>query len=128
MDLMRFRADCYCTSVFFFVLWLLGCWLDFLFGLTGELGQHGSKHKEEVTVLHKSISALDREKDVLQDEVDQKTEKLVVLQEELSKKVVMTDKPHQDYKLLLKYSFTLKKLLVPVIFPPVHTGYETVPS
>lgn len=55
--------------------------------LPGELSQRGSKHKEEVAVLQKSISALDREKDALQDEVDQKTEKLVALQEELSKKV-----------------------------------------
>ncbi|XP_022058701.2 centrosomal protein of 135 kDa isoform X2 [Acanthochromis polyacanthus] len=52
----------------------------------GELSQQSSKHREEVAVLHKSVSALDREKDALQDEVDQKTEKLVVLQEELSKK------------------------------------------
>ncbi|XP_073333060.1 centrosomal protein of 135 kDa [Pagrus major] len=52
----------------------------------GELSQHGSRHKEEVAVLHKSISALDREKDTLQDEVDQKTEKLVVLEEETAKK------------------------------------------
>ncbi|XP_070765256.1 centrosomal protein of 135 kDa [Enoplosus armatus] len=52
----------------------------------GELSQQGSKHKEEVAVLHKSVSALDREKDALQDEVDQKTEKLVALQEEQSKK------------------------------------------
>ncbi|XP_076582514.1 centrosomal protein of 135 kDa [Chaetodon auriga] len=52
----------------------------------GELSQQGSKHKEEVAVLHKSISALDREKDALQDEVDHKTEQLVVLQEEDSKK------------------------------------------
>lgn len=74
----------------------------FLFCLTGELSQQGSKHKEELAALHKSISALDREKDALQDEVDQKTEKLVVLQEEQSKKVAMTNKPHQDHKLLLK--------------------------
>ncbi|XP_010729323.3 centrosomal protein of 135 kDa isoform X1 [Larimichthys crocea] len=52
----------------------------------GELSQLGAKHKEEVAVLHKSISALDREKDALQDEVDQKTERLVVLQEDNSKK------------------------------------------
>ncbi|XP_070688604.1 centrosomal protein of 135 kDa isoform X2 [Pempheris klunzingeri] len=52
----------------------------------GELSQRGSKHKEEVVVLHKSISALDREKDALQDEVDHKTEKLVALEEERSKK------------------------------------------
>ncbi|XP_023248985.1 centrosomal protein of 135 kDa isoform X2 [Seriola lalandi dorsalis] len=52
----------------------------------GELSQRGSKHKEDVVVLQKSVSALDREKDALQDEVDQKTEKLVALQEELSTK------------------------------------------
>uniref|UniRef100_A0A7N6C0F4 Centrosomal protein 135 n=1 Tax=Anabas testudineus TaxID=64144 RepID=A0A7N6C0F4_ANATE len=52
----------------------------------GELSQRDSKHKEEVAVLQKSISALDREKDALLDEVDQKTEKLVALQAELSKK------------------------------------------
>lgn len=52
----------------------------------GELSQQSSKHKGEVAVLHKSISALDKEKDALQDEVDQKTEKLVALQEELSNK------------------------------------------
>lgn len=54
---------------------------------SGELSQHGSKHKEDVSVLQKSIAALDREKDALQDEVDQKTEKVFVLQEENSKKV-----------------------------------------
>ncbi|XP_076009146.1 centrosomal protein of 135 kDa isoform X2 [Genypterus blacodes] len=52
----------------------------------GELSRHGAKHKEEVTVLQRSISALDREKDALQDDVDLKTEKLVVLQGELSVK------------------------------------------
>ncbi|KAG7458398.1 hypothetical protein JOB18_016435 [Solea senegalensis] len=52
----------------------------------GELSQWGSKHKEELAVLQKSIATLDREKDTLQDDVDQKTEKLVALQEELSMK------------------------------------------
>ncbi|KAK2907591.1 centrosomal protein of 135 kDa isoform X1 [Channa argus] len=52
----------------------------------GELSQQDSKHKEEVTILQKSISVLDREKDALLDEVDQKTEKLVALQAELSSK------------------------------------------
>ncbi|XP_075943475.1 centrosomal protein of 135 kDa [Anarhichas minor] len=52
----------------------------------GELSQRGSKHKEDLSALQKSISALDREKDALQDEVDVKTEKLVALQEDLSKK------------------------------------------
>lgn len=58
--------------------------------LTGEFSQQSSKHREEVASLQKAISALDREKDALQDDVDQKTEKLVVLQEELSKKVRAT--------------------------------------
>ncbi|XP_047442689.1 centrosomal protein of 135 kDa isoform X2 [Mugil cephalus] len=64
----------------------------------GELSQHGSKHKEEVAALHKSISALDREKDALQDDVDQKTEKLVVVQEELSKK----EKTLEDMRLTVR--------------------------
>lgn len=68
-----------------------------MFRLTGELSQHGSKHREEVAVLQKSVSALDREKDALQDEVDQKTEKLVVLEEENAKKVVATSTVHQGH-------------------------------
>lgn len=68
--------------------------------MTGELSRQGSKHKEEVAVLQKSISALDREKDALQDEVDQKTEKLVVLQEENSKKVFTASK--QDHQAFIK--------------------------
>lgn len=64
--------------------------------LPGELSRQSSKHKEEVAVIQKSVSALDREKDALQDEVDQKTEKLVALQEELSKKVAQqTSSPLQ---------------------------------
>uniref|UniRef100_A0A8C6UP01 Centrosomal protein 135 n=1 Tax=Neogobius melanostomus TaxID=47308 RepID=A0A8C6UP01_9GOBI len=51
-----------------------------------ELNQQSLRHKEEVASLQKSISALDREKDFLQDEVDQKTEHLVALQDELNKK------------------------------------------
>uniref|UniRef100_A0A665VA52 Centrosomal protein 135 n=1 Tax=Echeneis naucrates TaxID=173247 RepID=A0A665VA52_ECHNA len=61
----------------------------------GELSQRGSKHQQDVAVLQKSVSALDREKDMLQDEVDQKTEKLVALQEELSKK----EKTFEDVRL-----------------------------
>lgn len=45
-------------------------------------------HKEDLSALQRSIAALDREKDALQDEVDQKTEKLFELQEENSKKVL----------------------------------------
>lgn len=74
---------CGCSAVCL-IFYLFIC---VLFCATGELSQRGSKHKEEVAALQKSISALDREKDALQDEVDQKTEKLVVLQDELSKKV-----------------------------------------
>lgn len=59
--------------------------------MTEELSQQGNGHTEEVAALHKSIAALDREKDALQDEVDQKTEKVVALQEENSKKVHMTN-------------------------------------
>lgn len=40
-----------------------------------------------MAALQKSVSALDRERDALLDEVDQKTERLVVLQAELSNKV-----------------------------------------
>ncbi|KAM6921166.1 centrosomal protein of 135 kDa [Xenentodon cancila] len=72
--------------------------IEKLEGKLGELSQHSSKHKEDVAFLKKSISALDREKDVLQDEVDQKTEKLVVLQEELSKK----EKTLEDVRLTVK--------------------------
>lgn len=77
--------------------------------MTGELSQQGSKHKEEVAVLQKSISALDREKDALQDEVDQKTEKLVVLQEENSKKVFTASKLHQDHQDELTFLSMLKE-------------------
>ncbi|KAM4548689.1 centrosomal protein of 135 kDa isoform 2-T2 [Odontesthes bonariensis] len=63
-----------------------------------ELSQRSIKHKEEVAALQKSLSTLDREKDVLQDDVDQKTEKLVVLQEELAKK----EKTLEDVRLTVK--------------------------
>ncbi|XP_072246045.1 centrosomal protein of 135 kDa [Leuresthes tenuis] len=63
-----------------------------------ELSRHSIEHKEEVAALQKSLSMLDREKDVLQDDVDQKTEKLVVLQEELAKK----EKTLEDVRLTVK--------------------------
>lgn len=66
--------------------------------VAGELGQQGSKNKEDVSILQKSIAALDREKDVLQDEVDQKTEKLVALQEENLRKVFTASKPHHNHQ------------------------------
>uniref|UniRef100_A0A3B3BWX3 Centrosomal protein 135 n=1 Tax=Oryzias melastigma TaxID=30732 RepID=A0A3B3BWX3_ORYME len=63
-----------------------------------ELSQQSSKHREEVAGLQRAISALDREKDALQDDVDQKTEKLVALQEELSKKEKTLEDVRQTVK------------------------------
>lgn len=54
---------------------------------TGELSQHGTRHKDETASLQNTIATLDREKDALQDEVDHKTEKVVALQEENCRKV-----------------------------------------
>uniref|UniRef100_A0A673VZK0 Centrosomal protein 135 n=1 Tax=Salmo trutta TaxID=8032 RepID=A0A673VZK0_SALTR len=51
-----------------------------------ELSRHGSTQRDGVTVLQKTVSALDREKDALQDDVDQKTESLALLQDELFRK------------------------------------------
>ncbi|KAJ8397534.1 hypothetical protein AAFF_G00438100 [Aldrovandia affinis] len=42
--------------------------------------------RDEVTTLQKTLAALDREKDVLQDAVDQKTEQIVSLQDKLANK------------------------------------------
>ncbi|XP_043985251.1 centrosomal protein of 135 kDa [Gambusia affinis] len=64
----------------------------------GELSQQSSKWNEEVETLQKSICVLDREKDFLQDEVDQKTEKLVALQDDLSQK----EKTLEDVRLTVK--------------------------
>ncbi|CAL8394837.1 unnamed protein product [Boreogadus saida] len=61
----------------------------------GALSGVGSSHKEEVAALHKSITALDQEKDTLQDEVDLKTERLVKLQEELARK----EEPLEDLRI-----------------------------
>uniref|UniRef100_A0A3P9Q772 Centrosomal protein 135 n=1 Tax=Poecilia reticulata TaxID=8081 RepID=A0A3P9Q772_POERE len=64
----------------------------------GELSQQSSKWNEEVETLQKSICVLDREKDILQDEVDQKTEKLVALQDEMSQK----EKTLKDVRLTVR--------------------------
>ncbi|XP_054910083.1 centrosomal protein of 135 kDa isoform X2 [Poeciliopsis prolifica] len=64
----------------------------------GEMSQHSSKWNEEVETLQKSMCVLDREKDILQDEVDQKTEKLVALQDDLSQK----EKTLEDVRLTVK--------------------------
>lgn len=104
--------------------------------VAGELGQQGSKNKEDVSILQKSIAALDREKDVLQDEVDQKTEKLVALQEENLRKVLTASKPHQDHQArdritflsvlnnIHKYVYRLKEVLVLVSIPSFQTSCE----
>uniref|UniRef100_A0A8C7PKH8 Centrosomal protein of 135 kDa n=1 Tax=Oncorhynchus mykiss TaxID=8022 RepID=A0A8C7PKH8_ONCMY len=63
-----------------------------------ELSRHGSTQRDGVTVLQKTVSALDREKDALQDDVDQKTESLALLQDELSRK----EKTLEEVKLTVK--------------------------
>ncbi|XP_062308598.1 centrosomal protein of 135 kDa isoform X1 [Osmerus eperlanus] len=60
----------------------------------GEMDLRGSTQHGEARTLQKTVSALDREKDALQEAVDQKTEKMVVLQEELSRK----DKTLEDVR------------------------------
>uniref|UniRef100_A0A3B3Z0Y9 Centrosomal protein 135 n=1 Tax=Poecilia mexicana TaxID=48701 RepID=A0A3B3Z0Y9_9TELE len=64
----------------------------------GVLSRQISKWNEEVETLQKSICVLDREKDILQDEVDQKTEKLVALQDDLSQK----EKTLEDVRLTVR--------------------------
>lgn len=96
-----------------------------MFCVPGELSQQGSKHKEEAAILQKSISALDREKDALQDEVDQKTEKLVVLQEENSKKVFTAITP-QDH-LLLKDRLTFLSALKQCSYAHMYIEKVIVP-
>lgn len=55
-----------------------------------DLSRHGSSQKDEVATLQNTIASLDREKDALQDDVDQKTESVVLLQEEIHRKVLLT--------------------------------------
>lgn len=54
-----------------------------------DLSRHGSSKKDEVAALQSTIASLDREKDALQDAVDQKTESMVLLQEEIHRKVLL---------------------------------------
>ncbi|CAM4693182.1 unnamed protein product [Leuciscus chuanchicus] len=51
-----------------------------------DLSRHGSSQKDDVAILQRTIASLDREKDSLQDDVDQKTERVVLLQEEIQRK------------------------------------------
>lgn len=53
-----------------------------------QLSRNGSSQKDEVAVLQTAIASLDREKDVLQEAVDQKAESMVLLQDQLHKKVL----------------------------------------
>lgn len=55
-----------------------------------ELSRNGSSQKDEVAALQTAIASLDREKDVLQEAVDQKAESLVLLQDQLHKKVLLS--------------------------------------
>lgn len=52
-----------------------------------ELTRNGSSQKDEVVSLQTAIASLDREKDILQEAMDQKAESLVLLQDQLHKKV-----------------------------------------
>ncbi|XP_041704703.1 centrosomal protein of 135 kDa isoform X2 [Coregonus clupeaformis] len=63
-----------------------------------ELSRHGSTQRDGVTVLQKTISALDKEKDTLQDDVDQKTESLALLQDELFRR----EKTLEEVRLTVK--------------------------
>ncbi|KAL1022602.1 hypothetical protein UPYG_G00029760 [Umbra pygmaea] len=60
--------------------------IDKLEETIAELNHRGSLHKDDVATLQKTVSAMDQEKDALQDDVDQKTESMALLQEELSRK------------------------------------------
>ncbi|XP_056115870.1 centrosomal protein of 135 kDa [Rhinichthys klamathensis goyatoka] len=65
-----------------------------------DLSRHGSSQKDEVATLQRTIASLDREKDSLQDDVDQKTESVVLLQEEI----------HRKEKTLLEVRITVTEL------------------
>ncbi|KAM9435733.1 centrosomal protein of 135 kDa isoform 2-T2 [Clarias gariepinus] len=54
-----------------------------------ELSRNGISQKDEVGVLQTAIASLDREKDILQEAVDQKAESIVLLQDQLHKKEKM---------------------------------------
>jgi len=51
------------------------------------LSQRGTRQQEEASGLQRSVSTLDRQKDLLQEEVDQRAERLLELTEELAVKV-----------------------------------------
>lgn len=63
--------------------------MDTLEERIAELTRNGSSQKDEVVSLQTAIASLDREKDILQEAMDQKAESLVLLQDQLHKKEKM---------------------------------------
>lgn len=57
------------------------------FFFLAELTRNGSSQKDEVATLQAAIASMDREKDILQEAVDQKAESMVLLKDQLNKKV-----------------------------------------
>lgn len=76
-----------------------------------ELGRNGSSQKDEVAALQTAIASLDREKDVLQEAVDQKAESMVLLQDQLHKKVLQL----HLIALFRRISVTQKQIMVVLI-------------
>lgn len=90
-----FEAVVFWDSCFFpLTVFLL---TEFVLSVSVEMSKYGPKHKEEISALQKAISTIDKEKDALQDDVDQKTEKLVALQDELTKKVICQNNIYKKY-------------------------------
>lgn len=61
--------------------------LDSLIIFAENLSKHNLAYQEEICSLNETIAELDSEKDSLQDLLDEKTEKIVSLQESLVSKV-----------------------------------------
>lgn len=90
-----FEAVVFWDSCFFpLTVFLL---TEFVLSVSVEMSKYVPKHKEEISALQKAISTIDKEKDALQDDVDQKTEKLVALQDELTKKVICQNNIYKKY-------------------------------
>lgn len=58
-----------------------------IFFLTDRLSQKSASQDETVNVLRSTISVLDKEKDSLQETVDEKTERIACLEDNLVNKV-----------------------------------------
>ena len=57
------------------------------FSFIGELHLRMTSQNEEAHVMKKTIGVIDKEKDILQETVDEKTEKIANLHENLASKV-----------------------------------------